>query len=84
MFAIALTLLLACYTVQFLIPYIFSVTLISSMLHQESTGRVDNKECYLIFTYTFFDFFFVVFHLFIIFNSIFDELPNFRNRTLTN
>ena len=43
---------------QFLITYIFSVSLkFGSMLHHGSMGRVQSKECYFMFTYTFSVFF---------------------------
>ena len=57
------------------------------MLHNGSVGRVQSKQCYFMFTYTFL----VLFCLFsskncvfIIFISFFDEVSSFRNRILTN
>ena len=58
-----------------------------SMFHHGSVGRVQSKECYLMFTDTF-RAFIVVFDqkncLSIIFISCFDEVSNFPNRILTS
>ena len=60
-----------------------------SMLHRRPIGRVKNKECYFLFTYTFFGIFKLVFikkivFFFLISIFLFDEVSNFRNRILTN
>ena len=70
---------------QFFITYIFSK--VSSMLHHGSVGRVHSKECYFLFAYTFPAFFYRFLSkilCFIIFTSFFDEVSNFRYRTLNN
>ena len=69
---------------QFLITYIFSVSLkFGSMLHHGSMGRVQSKECYFMFTYTF-SVFFIKKCDFIIFISFLDEVSNLSTRIWTN
>ena len=46
---------------QFLITYFLCISKVSSMLHHGSVGQVHSKECYFMFTYTFWHFF-VVFY----------------------
>ena len=57
------------------------------MLHYGSVGRVQSKDCCIMFTYTFFCIFVVVFHqkiCFYHFHFFFDKVSNLRNRILTN
>ena len=67
--------------------YFLGISKVSSMLHHGSVGRVHSKECYFLFAYTFLAFFYRFLSkilCFIIFTSFFDEVSNFRYRTLTN
>ena len=55
------------------------------MLYHGSVGWFQNKECFFMFTFTFFGIFVVVFHkkfFFVIIVSFFDEVSNFRIRIL--
>ena len=56
------------------------------MLHHLPVRRIENKEGYFMFTYTFLGFllFFIKKFVFIIFISFFVEASNFRNRKLNN
>ena len=70
------------------IPSIFSVSVKFGLYYIMGQWSEFIKRCYLMVSYTFLAFFFFVFHhkicVFISFISFFDEVINFRNRTLTN
>ena len=71
-------------------PYFLRIFKIWNMLHHESVGRVQSKECYLMFTYTFlasFCCFFIIsffFMFFYHFHFFFDEVSNFCNIIIHN
>ena len=76
-----------CSNENYLTPIFFRMSKVCSILHYRSLWQVQVKEFNLIFKHIFWHFF-VVSHskirVFIIFNSFFGEVSNFRYRILTN
>ena len=67
--------------------YFLCISKVWNMLHQWEMGRVQIKECYVMFTYNFVAFFCCFSSkncIFIVFVSFFDEVSNLHNRILTS
>ena len=65
--------------------YFFCISKVWSMLHQGSVGWVQSRECYFMFTYTFWHFFVIFHHKNMRFYHFhFFQVSHFHNKILTN